>query len=126
MSSTNSTATILKLKSLIARYGLPETVVSDNGTQFRSHQFATFTKSNGIDHIFSAPYAPQSNGQAERMVDTFKRAFAKIKVRGTLFCAARLCVRRANVRGANVCGAPLLRRANVRGANVRGAPQANA
>uniref|UniRef100_A0A183C855 RNA-directed DNA polymerase n=1 Tax=Globodera pallida TaxID=36090 RepID=A0A183C855_GLOPA len=82
MNSTNSSATISKLKSLIARYGIPETVVSDNGTQFRSHQFQQFTKSFGIEHLFSAPYAPQSNGQAERMVDTFKRAFAKIKGEG--------------------------------------------
>jgi hypothetical protein len=82
MNSTNSTATISKLKSLIARYGIPETLVSDNGTQFRSHEFQKFTKFNGIEHLFSAPYMPQSNGQAERMVDTFKRAFSKIKGEG--------------------------------------------
>uniref|UniRef100_A0A183CHH4 RNA-directed DNA polymerase n=1 Tax=Globodera pallida TaxID=36090 RepID=A0A183CHH4_GLOPA len=82
MNSTNSAATISKLTSLISRYGIPETLVSDNGTQFQSHQFRQFTKSFGIEHLFSAPYAPQSNGQAERMVDTFKRACAKIKGEG--------------------------------------------
>ena len=82
MNSTNATATISKMQTLIAHYGIPEIIVSDNGTQFQSHQFKNFVKSQGIDHIFTAPYMPQSNGQAERMVDTFKRAFSKIKGEG--------------------------------------------
>ena len=74
MSSTNSHQTITALQSLFAKYGLPEQLVSDNGPQFTSDDFAHFVKSNGIKHIRSAPYHPSSNGLAERFVQTFKRA----------------------------------------------------
>jgi len=37
---------------------------------------------NGVKHLFSAPYHPQSNGQAERFVDTFKRTVNKAKGEG--------------------------------------------
>ena len=49
-------------------------MVSDNGPQFVSDEFATFAKKNGIRHIRCAPYHPASNGLAERFVQTFKRA----------------------------------------------------
>ncbi|KAL3117007.1 hypothetical protein niasHT_002966 [Heterodera trifolii] len=62
----------------------PETIVSDNGTQFSSKEFADFTQTNGIIHCFSAPYNPMSNGQAERFVDSFKRTFRKLKGEGAL------------------------------------------
>ena len=73
-STTISEKTIEVLRQLSARYGLPEQLVSDNGTQFVSGEFATFMKANRIKHIRCTPYHPSSNGLAERFVQTFKRA----------------------------------------------------
>lgn len=70
------------MKDLMSRHGIPETIVSDNGTQFKSKEFAQMCEENGIEHLFSAPYHPQSNGQAERFVDTFKRTIGKLKGEG--------------------------------------------
>ena len=74
MSTTTTTKTVEVLQVLFAKYGLPEQLVSDNGPQFTSEDFAYFMKANGIKHIRSAPYHPSSNGLAERFVQTFKRA----------------------------------------------------
>ena len=74
MPTTTSTKTIETLRSLFARYGLPEQVVSDNGPQFTSDEFKGFCKSNGIRHITSAPYHPSTNGAIERAVQTMKKS----------------------------------------------------
>ena len=73
MSNTTSEKTIEVLQQLFVWYGLPEQLVSDNGAQFTSEEFVTFTKANGIEHIRCVPYHPSSNGLAERFVQTFKR-----------------------------------------------------
>ena len=57
---------------MFATHGLPETVVSDNGTAFTSAEFRTFLKKNGIKQITFAPYHPATNGLAERAVQTQK------------------------------------------------------
>lgn len=44
----------------------------------RSIKFIKFGKRNRFQHHFTAPYHPQSNDQAERFVDTFKRSMKKI------------------------------------------------
>lgn len=77
-----TTYTIDILSSLFARYGDPEVIVSDNGAQFTSAAFREFCTERGIDHIRTAPHHPQSNGQAERFVDTFKRALTKYEEGG--------------------------------------------
>ena len=64
---------------MFARYGLPNKLVSDNGPQFISYEFEDLMKSNGILHIKSAPYHPQTNGEAERFVQTFKHYLTKVK-----------------------------------------------
>ena len=73
MSSTTSGKTIEVLRSMFARHGLPEQLVSDNGPQFTSAEFEQFLKGNQMKHILSAPYHPSSNGLAERFVQTLKR-----------------------------------------------------
>ncbi|KAK6762301.1 hypothetical protein RB195_023133 [Necator americanus] len=78
MPSISSTATIQTMKCIFANFGNPETLVTDNGTQFTSSQFTSLCRSRGILHIRTPLSHPQSNGQAERFVDTFKRGFAKL------------------------------------------------
>lgn len=74
VSSTTSSSTNEVLRDLFARLGIPEQIVSDNGTRFVSEEFKAFVRSNGIHHITSAPYHPATNGLAERAVQTFTQA----------------------------------------------------
>ena len=78
MKSTTSQATIDTLRRVFATHGLPQTIVSDNGTAFTSVEFAEFLSRNGIKHVRSAPFHPASNGLAERAVQTFKEAMKKM------------------------------------------------
>ncbi len=68
MSSTTVSQTISVLQKMFATHGLPEQIVSDNGPQFVSSEFAEFMKQNGVKHVRSAPYHPSTNGLAERFV----------------------------------------------------------
>ena len=74
MSQTTTPRTITALRQIFATHGIPEEMVSDNGPQFISADFAEFTRTNGIRHIRSSPYHPSLNGEAERFVRTFKEA----------------------------------------------------
>ena len=76
--NANSTTTIQKLRSIFATHGLPEMIVSDNGSVFTSSEFKEFTSRNAIRHVTTAPYHPSSNGLAERAVQTFKASMKKI------------------------------------------------
>ena len=49
--SASSAVTIEKLQTTFAALGLPEIIVSDNGTSFTSQEFQTFLKQNGIQHV---------------------------------------------------------------------------
>ena len=82
-STATSAATIEFSRRSFASLGLPEVVVTDNGTTFTSAEFAEFMKKNGIRHILSPPYHPSSNGLAERAVQTFKGGMKKCTA-GTL------------------------------------------
>ncbi|XP_055604793.1 uncharacterized protein K02A2.6-like [Uranotaenia lowii] len=117
-----SSGTMRMLRGVFARFGAPETLVSENGTcqwrdrhlggtvileepsswrnrcfhfeisqtnepncagtQFTSEQFQRFCETNSITHLRTAPFHPQSNGLAERFVDTFKRSLKKISAGG--------------------------------------------
>ena len=79
MTSTTAAQTIKVLRDIFSHHGLPEHIVSDNGPQFVSSDFADFCKNNAIKHLRVSPYHPASNGLAERMVQTFKQAMRRTK-----------------------------------------------
>ncbi len=68
VSTATSSATIQHLRDMFSTHGLPEVLISDNGSCFTSQEFKQFTKLNGIRHVCTAPYHPASNGQAERQL----------------------------------------------------------
>lgn len=77
MRSITAENTIDRLRTLFASYGLPEEIVSDNGSQLTSAEFADFLKKNKIKHVTSPPYHAQSNGAIERCVQTTKQSIWK-------------------------------------------------
>jgi hypothetical protein len=49
----------------IYRFGIPQTLTTDQGPSFMSHQFREFIESMNIKLLNSSPYYVQVNGQAE-------------------------------------------------------------
>jgi len=84
VSAATSSETIHQLRTTFARFGLPHTVVTDNGSCFTSEKFGIFLTKNGVRYVKTAPYYPSSNGLAERAVQVFKNGFKKLKD-GTIF-----------------------------------------
>ena len=72
LSNTASSHVIGKLKNIFARWGIPDELVTDNGTQFCSEEFQSFASVYGFTHTASCPHFPQSNGEIERAVQTAK------------------------------------------------------
>ena len=78
-SSTGTTATIEKLRQAFAIHGLPEMVVSDNGSGFASEEVANFMARNGILRVETASRHPSSNGLVDRSVRSFKEGMKKLE-----------------------------------------------
>ena len=52
-------------KNIVTRFGLPEAIITDNGSQFTSARFQEFFANYGIQLRFSSVAHPQTNGLAE-------------------------------------------------------------
>ena len=64
------------IKPHVAKYGIPEEVISDNGPQFASALFEKFSKDFEFKNTTSSPRYP-SNELAERTVQTIKSILKK-------------------------------------------------
>ena len=51
MKTASAQMTVQQLRTLTARFGIPESIISDNGSQFTAAEFHQFCQQNGIHHI---------------------------------------------------------------------------
>ena len=72
-----SAAIIDKSKAHFARHGAPDTLVSDNATQYVSAPFKAFTRNWGFTHETISPSNSQANGAAEAALTIAKRILRK-------------------------------------------------
>ncbi|KII61295.1 Retrovirus-related Pol polyprotein [Thelohanellus kitauei] len=60
------------MSNIVCRYGIPEHIHSDRGTQFESTVFSNLCKYLGIKKLRTTPYHPMCNGMVERTNRTLK------------------------------------------------------
>lgn len=73
-------AIMSKLAEVFSRFSFPKTMVCDNGPPFCAQAMKEFCSQKNIKLLFSPPYSPQSNGLAERSVQTFKILLSKLYI----------------------------------------------
>lgn len=76
-SATASEAAHFLYNHIICRYGIPESIQSDNGPQYANEVIESLVEVLKIRHHFSTPYYPQANGRAERLIGTLKSMLVK-------------------------------------------------
>ena len=59
LNTATSPNVIKEMKAVFARYGIPDVLVTDNGPQFASAEFAVLAKTWMFKHTTSSPYHPQ-------------------------------------------------------------------
>ena len=74
---TTAEEVIFRTKGVFARQGIPEVVVSDNGPQYFSEAYTAFAQQFQFEHVTSSPHNPQTNGEAERAVQTVRNLMKK-------------------------------------------------
>ena len=52
-------------KNVVTRFGVPHTLISDNGLQFDNKSFRSYYRELGTTNRYSIPAYPQGNGQAK-------------------------------------------------------------
>lgn len=71
---TAETVSLAFLSCWVARFGVPERITTDRGSNFRSHLFHGLAAQFGIDLSHTTSYHPAANGLVERMHRQLKAA----------------------------------------------------
>lgn len=64
-------------KNILARFGVPQSIMKNNGTQFIDRKFENLLEEFKIKHHFSLFEHPQTNGQAETSNFVLVRGFKR-------------------------------------------------
>ncbi|XP_062012277.1 uncharacterized protein LOC133728861 [Rosa rugosa] len=64
-------------KNIYCHYGVPHTIITDNGTQFNNKEIISFTANLGTKMSFASVAHPQTNGQVEAANKIIKKLLKK-------------------------------------------------
>ena len=64
-------------KNIVTRFGVPRTIISDNGLQFDSKSFRRYCCDLGIMNKYSTPAYLQGNGQSDAVNKVIVNEFKK-------------------------------------------------
>ena len=76
--ATDDTVNKFVQEEIIHSFGPPGVIISDNALCFTAKSVSSFLSQHGTEWKTVLAYAPMSNGRAERMVGTLKRAIKKM------------------------------------------------
>jgi transposase InsO family protein len=54
------------MRSIVCRFGVPHSIITDNGSNFASEEFQDFCEKHGIQLKYASVAHPQTNGQVEK------------------------------------------------------------
>ena len=54
------------ISRVVHRYGIPDSIITDNGSNFTADEVKTWCGKMGIKLDYASVYHPQTNGQVER------------------------------------------------------------
>ena len=78
------TSAVAFLQAAVAHYAAlgvrVKQLITDNGAAYRSRAFQQTCQALGVKHTFTRPYRPQTNGKAERFIQTCLREWAYARV----------------------------------------------
>ena len=77
LSGENTKLVLEALKSIFSDFGIPETIISDNGPCYKSQEFNIFCSRFDIKHVTGSAYNHQANAIAERSIQTVKHLMTK-------------------------------------------------
>jgi biotin synthase-like enzyme len=66
VTTQDSTTTVNFIKSIVFRFGVPHSIITDNGTNFTSKEFKNYCESMGTNLNFASVVHPQTNGQVKK------------------------------------------------------------
>jgi hypothetical protein len=66
LTTQDSTAAINFIKSIIFHFGVPYSIITDNGTNLTSKEFKNYCESMGIKLKFASVAHPKTNGQVKK------------------------------------------------------------
>ena len=77
LAGESSSVVLEAIKDILCDFGLPETIITDNGSCYKSQEFLDFCARFEIEHITGSAYNHQANAIAERSIQTIKKLMAK-------------------------------------------------